>query len=291
MPRANRRAVRDMRRALITPEGVDLRIVLADAGTRAAAFIIDATIMLATMIVVTLILGIGLTQYGVSAGQPIMVAWLILFFLLRNCYFILFEGGRKAATPGKRLNRLRVIARDGSGLTLDQVVARNAMREIEVFLPLTFLLGRAGAGLADTGTTLLGLVWALLFTFFPLFNRDRLRIGDLFAGTTVIRAPRHQLLVDLAHHLPPAATQFRFSETQLDAYGISELHRLEEVLRGDNEAACWVVARAISERIGWPRDIVDARPFLTAYYEGLRTHLEREVLFGVRRADKTGVVS
>lgn len=275
-----------MTRSLVTPEGVDLRIALADAGTRAAAFIVDAVIMLTAMIVVTIALGVGLTRYGMPAMQPITIVWLVFFFVLRNCYFILFEGGRRAATPGKRISRLRVISRDGSGLSLDQVIARNLLREIEVFLPLTLLVSRSGAGVADTATTLLGLGWASVFTFFPLFNRDGMRIGDLFAGTAVIRAPRHQLLADLARPAAPAAPRFRFTERQLDAYGISELHRLEEVLRGDNEEACWIVARAIAGRIGWTRPIVDARPFLTGYYEGLRAHLEREVLFGVRRADK-----
>lgn len=287
MPRADRRRSAGMVRALVTPEGVDLGITLADAGMRAAAFIIDAAIMLAVMIAASVLLGIGFARYGMPSMQPLAIAWLVIFFILRNFYFILFEGSRRAATPGKRINHLRVIARDGGGLSLDQIIARNLMREIEVFLPLTFLAANGSAGTIDGLTAVFGLGWALLFTFFPLFNRDRMRIGDLFAGTTVIRAPRRRLLADLAQHMPPQASLLRFTETQLDAYGIAELYRLEEVLRGDNEEACWVVARAIATRIGWTREIVDARPFLTAYYEGLRSHLEREVLFGVRRADKT----
>jgi hypothetical protein len=95
------------------------------------------------------------------------------------------------------------------------------------------------------------------------------------------------MLADLSKYNSPAVSQYRFTEAQLDAYGIAELQRLELVLRGDNEGACWIVARAIAGRIGWTRDIVDARPFLISYYEGLRAHLEREVLFGVRRLDKT----
>ena len=46
--------------------------------------------------------------------------------------------GGRGATPGKRMLGLRVVARDGARLTGGAVIARNAMREIEVFLPLSF---------------------------------------------------------------------------------------------------------------------------------------------------------
>ncbi|MBA3878651.1 MAG: RDD family protein [Sphingobium sp.] len=285
MARADRR-LRDMRRSLVTPEGVDLGIVLAEASARAAAFVVDAMIMLVTMIIVTIALAFGALAYATSGGELILIGWLLFFFLMRNFYFILFEGGRRAATPGKRLNNLRVISRDGSGLSIDQIIARNLMREIEVFLPLTLLASRAASGTADALTSLFGLGWALLFTFFPLFNRDRLRIGDLLAGTAVIYAPRRRLLDDLVAAAPPETARFRFTDAQFDAYGIAELQRLEQVLRDGNEQAWWTVARAIEGRIGWTGRLDDPRAFLTAYYEGLRAHLEREVLFGVRRADK-----
>lgn len=285
MARARRRP-RDMRRSLVTPEGVDLGIVLAEASPRAAAFVVDAVIMFVTMIAVSIVIIIGIVRYGVGTAEPMAIAWLLFFFLLRNFYFILFEAGRRAATPGKRLNNLRVISRDGSGLSIDQIIARNLMREIEVFLPLTLLATRTANGTADTLMTLFGLGWALLFTFFPLFNRDRLRIGDLLAGTAVIHAPRRRLLDDLVAIAPPQVAAYRFTDAQFDAYGISELQRLELVLRETNDEACWIVARAIENRIGWTGNLHDARAFLWAYYEGLRAHLEREVLFGVRRADK-----
>ena len=32
---------------------------------------------------------------------------------------------------------------------------------------------------------LLGIIWTGAFVLFPLFNRDRLRVGDLVAGTMV----------------------------------------------------------------------------------------------------------
>ena len=125
------------------------------------------------------------------------------------------------------------MSRAGAGLSIDQIIARNLMREIEVFLPLSMIAGRSGLGVADTLTTVFGLTWALLFAFFPLFNRDRMRIGDLLAGTWVIEAPRRALAEDLSART--VADAFAFSSKQLDAYGIAELHKLEEVLRGNDD--------------------------------------------------------
>src|SRR5258706_6540798 len=191
-----------MTRSLVMPEGADLAVIYADGGTRAAAFMIDAMIMIGTMIAATILILIGLYQYGRYAGEAMAITWLIFFFLLRNFYFIMFEGGPRGATPGKRACKTRVISRDGSGLGIDQVIARNLMREIEIFLPLTMLMMTAGIGWV---TMLFGMGCALLFTLFPLFNHDRLRIVDLLSGTAVIHAPRRALLVDLSAHSSPAA--------------------------------------------------------------------------------------
>src|SRR5439155_6415151 len=120
----------------------------------------------------------------------------------------------------------------------------------------------------------------LLFAFFLLFNRDRMRIGDLLAGTWVIEAPRRALVESLSDRRDAAAAAFRFSKAQLEAYGIAELQKLEEVLRGDNPSALQTVAEAIQKKIGWKARIPEPRPFLIAYYDDLKAHLERKLLLG-----------
>ncbi|RWH28452.1 RDD family protein [Mesorhizobium sp.] len=273
-------------RPLVTPEGVDLRVKLADAGTRASGFLLDVVIIVVAAVAVSLVAIFGLGGLGVKDAEPLFILWIIFIFLLRNVYFIAFEAGRRAATPGKRMVGVRVASRSGAGLSLDQVIARNLMREIEVFLPLSILAARGSAGVADTLSTIFGLVWALLFSLFPLFNRDRLRIGDLLAGTWVVEAPKVALLEDLSLRKDPVATRFQFSAAQLDAYGIAELHKLEEVLRRDDYFAMKAVAETIGRKIGARVEPVDSRAFLTAYYGELRAHLERKLLLGNRKADK-----
>ena len=122
---------RSLRRSFITPEGVDLKLELASAGARAGAFMIDAMLIMVVLIVISIVLGLLALSGG---GEPFAVIWLIGFFILRNGWFILFEMGGRGATPGKRMMGLRVVARDGARLTGPAVFARNAMREIEVFL-------------------------------------------------------------------------------------------------------------------------------------------------------------
>ena len=273
-------------RSLVTPEGVDLKVRLADAGTRASAFLLDAVLIMVAGIIITIVAFMGLGGLSADRTEPVVVVWIVLIFFLRNAYFLAFEAGRGARTLGKRIMGIRVASRDGSGLAVDQVIARNLMREIEVFLPLSMLVAQAGSGLADTLTTVFGLGWALIFALFPLFNRDRLRIGDLLAGTWVVEAPKRGLVEDLSKRTDFATGTYRFTPAQLDAYGIAELHKLEEILRGDNDAALDTVARAIGDKIGMPYRGYRARPFLTAYYTELRAHLERKLLLGKRRATK-----
>lgn len=276
----------ELTRPLITPEGVDLRVKLADAGSRASAFLLDVVIIVVAAIAITLVVIFGLGGLGVKEAEPLFIVWIIFIFLLRNVYFIAFEAGRRAATPGKRIVGVRVASRSGAGLTIDQVIARNLMREIEVFLPLSIIAARGGAGVADTLSTIFGLVWALLFSLFLLFNRDRLRIGDLLAGTWVVETPKFKLVEDLSQRKDPVDRRFHFSPAQLDAYGIAELHKLEEVLRRDDYSAMKAVAETIGRKIGAKIEPIDSRAFLTAYYGDLRAHLERKLLLGNRKADK-----
>lgn len=283
-PAIRRAADARMRRSFVTPEGVDLGLRLADGGQRVSAFLIDLTIMLIILIAASALVGLGAYSLGSASTQAAAVIWLLGFFILRNGYFILMEMGPRNATFGKRMTGIRVIARDGGRLTADAVIARNLMREIEFYLPLSMLAYRAAAGSGDATIAGIGFLWTCIFLFFPFFNRDRLRIGDLLAGTWVINAPKRTLGVDL-QAARGDERHYEFTEAQLNAYGIYELQTLEEVLRVGNTEAMMTVASSIRAKIGAEWDDDDA-PFLNAYYDALRLRLERNVLFGKRRADK-----
>jgi len=274
-------------RQFITPEGVDLRLEIAPFGQRAAAFLLDALIIVGVLVALSLLcLLAALGGHNEIAGQAVVVLWLLGLFLLRNAYFLFFEMGPRAATPGKRALKIRVAARDGGALTATSVFARNAMREIEIFLPATFLIVQHQG--VDGVLALLGLTWTGVFLLFPLFNRDRLRLGDLVAGTWVVMAPTRRLLPDMALAANTyAAARFEFTAAQLDAYGVKELQVLEDVLRRRHIETIRGVADRIRVKIGWMRGPDESDfDFLDAYYAALRRRLEQLMLLGRRRKDK-----
>ena len=274
------------RRHLVTPEGVDLQIELADVGARIGAFTIDLVIIVLVLIAAIFALG-SMSLYNKELANTIIV---LIAFLLRSFYFTLFELGRRAATPGKMALKIRVAARGKARLSAASVFARNALREIGFFLPIGFMFG-IGSGGVDGWMSLLASIWAGIFLFFPLFNKDRLRVGDLVAGTWVVRAPRPMLAADLVTTDKPENeaifAKFAFTPAQIDAYGIKELHVLEDVLRAKDTDVLKDVASRIRTKIDWVwEDGENDVSFLRAYYAALRGRLESKVLMGVRRKDK-----
>jgi uncharacterized RDD family membrane protein YckC len=285
-------------RDLVTPEGVPLRIRLAGRGDRAGAFLVDMLAIGAMTLATGLLAVFGLAW---SIGDAWAVSVLLLAtFLIRVFYFTAFELRWQGQTPGKRLFKLRVIDRHGGTLRADAVVVRNFMREVEVFLPLTLFF--AGGAQSPEGLwAFVALGWVGILMLMPLFNHERLRVGDMVAGTWVIEVPRRVLLPDLAAAAgaPPGATaaaeaaSITFSRAQLDVYGIYELQTLEEVLRGDQQQTTRQdreeIANRISRKIGWraPRGALPpADDFLAAFYVALRAHLEKRMLLGDRRESK-----
>lgn len=282
------------RRDVLTPEGVPLPVEIATFPERAAAFALDlllwsaASLVMALLAVLTAALTGLLHRSGQSAVTVIAAALLLFSFIARNFYFIHFELAWRGATPGKRALGLRVIDRGGGPLRPAAVVARNLTREIEMFLPLSLLTSLDKAQGATAWTQLSLGLWLLLFAVLPLFNRDRMRAGDLIAGTLVVALPRRVLLGDLAE----ADRGRRFSERQLRAYGAFELQILEELLRRpdgeDTRRVSREVCDKICRRIDWRMPVPDAEVggFLRDFYAAERAWLEREQLFGKLHLDK-----
>lgn len=268
-------------REFVTPEGVDLQLRIASAALRLGALLIDLILIVLTLVLFTLLI----LWAGLASNSSIAVTvWLLGAFVLRTFWFIGFELGARAATPGKRLMGIRVVARDGGRLTADAVVARNLIRELELFLPLTMMGVGAAEDMVSGWTALAGVAWSLTLSLFLLFNRDRMRMGDLIAGTWVVMAKRAKLDRDIAAD-GGGIDAIRFTDAELAVYGIYELQELERVLRGGDPRAMRDVADTIRGKIGRPVAEEDD-VFLTSYYRQLKARLERGLLFGKRREDK-----
>ena len=302
---APKRKRSDRRRTLITPEGISLPVTLASRGTRFGALLIDLTLIVVTMIVSAIALyyiaiklmamsGIDLQKSGLKmpgSVQFLIIVYIALLFLLRHAYFLFFELGPRGATPGKRMTGVRVAARDGGRLTTEMVLARNLLRDVEITLPLVAIFSLSGGGIADWAA----FAWLAVFALLPLFNRDRLRAGDLVAGSWVVEAPRLKLADALSTGETAASgtsqatgASYKFGENELAIYGEFELQTLERVLRENRAEAMAAVHEAICRKIGWNPGAGDERAFLEAYYTQLRARLEGGMRMGQRKADKHG---
>lgn len=142
-----------------TPEQVFFHYELAGPVERACAWLVDAGCLIAALIAVGAALSAG--------GALVLPLAYVASFLIQWGYFVFFEWRWNGATPGKRLLGLRVIQESGVRCTPERLVLRNFLRVVDG-LPLLYALG--------------GLV--------SLLTRRGQRIGDLAAGTLVVRVPR-----------------------------------------------------------------------------------------------------
>jgi uncharacterized RDD family membrane protein YckC len=162
-----------------TPERVPLAFALASIGNRFLAAAIDHAIQYSAIVLVVWaflnianidVLGGSNSENKTLADLPnwTIAVMIICLFLLFTGYFILFEWLWGGQTPGKRLLKLRVIREDGRPITLWEAIARNLLRIFDsvpgFFVPI-YSVG-------------------LIVIF--LSKRDQ-RVGDIFAGTVVIR--------------------------------------------------------------------------------------------------------
>jgi len=294
----------DRRRVLITPEGIALPVTLASRGTRFGALLIDLTIIVTTMIASAFAFffiaravvgtrGIDLDKADPTIPgllQVLIILFIALIFLLRHGYFLYFELGPRGATPGKRMTGVRVAARDGGRLTTEMVLARNLLRDVEITLPLVAVFSLSDGGIAEWAA----FGWLAVFALLPLFNRDRLRAGDLVAGSWVVEARRLKLADVLSTGAGASGTStttgasYKFGDEELAIYGEYELQTLERVLRDNRHEAIAAVHEAICRKIGWHPGAGDERAFLEAYYTQLRARLEGGMRMGKRKADKWG---
>ncbi len=289
-------------RTLITPEGIAIPVTIASRGSRMGALVLDFLILIFGLIAIFVFLAFvaeGLfeemdnaVEGAISgAAEFLIILLILLIFMARYGYFLTMELGPRGATWGKRMVGIRVAARGGGRLTPEAIIARNLLRDIELFMPLIFLLiapsGESGSfGLA-------GMVWFMVFMAFPFFNKDAMRAGDVIAGTWVVDAPRTRLAEALSTQ--GAAVQgtsdmtgarYEFGEEELSIYGEHELQTLERMLRDAQPEALSAVHATICRKIGWDPGAGDERAFLEAFYAQLRARLEGDMRFGKRKADK-----
>ncbi len=149
-----------------TPEGVEIRQDLAGAGSRAAAAVVDGLIFA----IVGGVLGLVLLFAASFGGGSVEGFLLGLYFggitLLGLAYPFLWHVFQNGQTPGKKLVGVRVTSADGSPASTVQHLLRSLILIIDI-LPVPVPLGLLLAAVTPRHT----------------------RLGDLAAGTLVLRVP------------------------------------------------------------------------------------------------------
>lgn len=268
------------------PEGVPISFSIASMGTRFGAQFLDILITYGGM----LLLLIALLWLDILSWAALFSLFLLLTFLVRIPYYILSELVWNGRTIGKRITGIRVISANGRRLTPHQITARNLMKEVEIFTPISMIF--AFEFISDI-TSIILVVWLLIIVGVPLTNRRRQRLGDIIAGTIVVVRPMPVLLPDLSAGIGTSQHGYEFRTEHLDVYGRFELQTLEQILRKPPkgpEARKRVsdVAQTIVRKIGYDEKVPQNREwdFLLEFYRQQREYLENRHLFGDSREDK-----
>jgi len=154
-----------------TPEYVEFEFPLAGLMSRFLAWLIDVLISTAIAAVATWVVFLtGMLLPGLA-----MALVFIIWFVVNWGFFLFMEYRYAGQTLGKRLLGLRAIQDSGVRLGFYQAVMRNLVRGVD-HMPVLYLAGGALALISQKGR----------------------RLGDLAAGTVVIRDRRRAIPASIA---------------------------------------------------------------------------------------------
>ncbi|MBU8899437.1 RDD family protein [Corallococcus sp. H22C18031201] len=164
-----------------TPERVALTLPVAGIGYRCLAWLVDASLLFAVWValyfIVTLLLAdvLGALQALSGVGQTLLALGL---FATQWLYWTLAEVFFHGQTVGKRVLGIRVVRVDGSPVGVFESAVRNICRVLD-FLPVLYATG----------------------CITMLLTRQHRRLGDLLAGTVLVR----EEAINLDAYTTPAA--------------------------------------------------------------------------------------
>jgi uncharacterized RDD family membrane protein YckC len=150
---------------MVTPEAVALEFRTANLGSRILAYLVDMVVVVAGILVA--LFAVTLLGQASDVVVPDWVALTIVLVLLPAWwlgYFIAFETLWRGRTLGKAALGLRVVTREGAPVRFRHAAVRGLLGLVDFFV-----LG--------------GFIAVVCI----LFSRDNQRLGDMVAGTLVLR--------------------------------------------------------------------------------------------------------
>jgi uncharacterized RDD family membrane protein YckC len=240
---------------LRTPEQIDIQYDLAGLGSRFMAIALDTLVQSIVFLALAAVFGLGMALLSQSSRDlfgrdadflaviGVAVA-VLLIFLLTWGYFLIFELIWSGQTPGKRWAGIRVLTTRGEPVTLVHVLVRNLLRLVDM-LPTSYTIG----------------IICILVT------RRSQRLGDMVAGTVVVRERRAELPdtlppLDPSRALPPQiASNFSTDDIRLARDFLLRAPSLPPARRTElaRQIAQTLRARISAAGIVPPSDLTDDR--------------------------------
>jgi uncharacterized RDD family membrane protein YckC len=180
-----------------TPENVVFDFELAGLASRALAWLIDLGVMVSVIVTGACIV----SALEVIAGGFALAVFSVAVFLVQWWYSALAEWWTGGRTVGKMVVGLRTLDERGLKLSFLQAVIRNLLRIVDL-LPLLYFVGGTAA----------------------LLDKNGRRLGDLAAGTIVVRERRSP---PPAQVVPPAQRYNTFISDPLVVHAARRIAPLE----------------------------------------------------------------
>jgi uncharacterized RDD family membrane protein YckC len=173
---------------IVTPEALVLEVDTAGVASRVMAGILDMLMQLALLFAGFLLLVlVSIGSFDSDGDSTYVTASIILVTAVLLGYPIVFETLMRGSTPGKRMVGLRAVTVEGAPIRLRHAALRAMGGLIDRYLVPTGIIG-------------------VLFVF---GTRRHQRVGDLLAGTIVIRDPdRARLPAAIWFPVPPGLESF-----------------------------------------------------------------------------------
>ncbi len=249
-----------------TPEQIGLDLELAGLGSRFVAWFVDA-VWKALLSVVIGVVGLVILALLSRANPfeesaPLVLALVLgLITTVSLGYGVYFEARWNGQTPGKWFAHVRVVRLGGAPVDVVAALVRNALAAVD-YLPAFHLLG------------------AVLV----LTTANRQRLGDLAAGTVVVRERHAGDAPDSGDELiEGAAADVRFKPAELAALEPTDravirsfLQRYDDMDRRGRERLARRMAAGYRRKTGHagrpPEDDDEARAFLAALLRDLEQY-------------------